>query len=118
MAKRKVEAPAEELDMDEIEDRSARKPPGPKEAAQLIRRSESIIINEWLEVVVKTVPAAKRVGRSELANHLLELLINLTEAMESIDPDFDFEQAHDLPIASSSQLHARARSSSADYTLN
>lgn len=87
--------------------------------ADLIRRHQSEILQQWLQKVVDSIPVAKNYGRAELTDHLQDLLDDIIHTLEDLGALAAPEHVNKLGfIGTSSARHGRERATIRNFTVS
>lgn len=88
------------------------------QAAQLIADHQKTILNFWVDAVIANIPGAEHQSRSELGDHLQNLLDDIVRALNAIGKDFTPEDVPTLDgFGLPSSLHGRERATMKGYTV-
>lgn len=88
------------------------------QAAQLIADNQATILNFWVDAVIDLIPNAEYQSRSELGDHLQNLLDDIVRALNAIGKDFTPEDIPKLEgFGLPSSLHGRERATMKGYTV-
>lgn len=88
-------------------------------AAEVLAGNQGEVLNLWVDAVVEAVPGAARQTRTELSDHLQNLLDDIACALDHADGDYT---TGDIPgnekFGRPSTMHGRERASMSGYTVD
>lgn len=89
------------------------------QAAALVQEHKTAIMNQWLDAVIDNIPAARDKGRAELADHLLDLLEDIVDALLRMPDEVSPGHVRELEfIGVASSIHGRERASVEGFTAS